>query len=221
MLARTVRAVVRKSTIKNLASCMLLVWVFKSKANALDKNKCMKNYIILICSLLALPNCGDTPPGQQKSEGDKRFHTTQPSALYFKNMRSTQYKMKEQPKSRIELYQHKKLAENTPVLPVIAHNWLQDEAYLFLQPNPNAAELAQPLQFTTDTTAAEETIKLAPPTPAQQYETALRLYKGLKAEKGWFIRQQNGNFQPLYREGNERAAFLTTVRDYLKLTEAR
>lgn len=171
--------------------------------------------------MLALASCGEAPSGQQAGEGDQRFRTTQPSALYFKNMRSTQYKMQEQPKSRIELYRHKKFADNSLLLPVIAHNWLQDEAYLFLQPNPAAPALSKPLQFTTDTTTVEQALTLDPPTPAQQYETALQLYKGMQAEKDWYIRQQNGSFQPLYTEGNERTAFLTTVRDYLKLTEAQ
>jgi hypothetical protein len=178
----------------------------------------MKNILMLLPFAFLIYACGDGSTQAGQGTGDQRFHTTQPSLLYFKNMRSTQYVMEEQAQSRIELYRHKKFGEEEslpPVFPVIANHWLQDEAYLFLQTQPG---LFTPLTLATDSTGSEP-LSLESPKPAQQYELAMQLYDGLKDQKQWYVKQQDGQFTPLYQEGEEKTAFLLTLRDYLKLTE--
>ncbi len=182
----------------------------------------MKNILIAAAVLILFFGCSPAPDEQERDTAGRRFRTSQPSLLYFKNMRSTQYTMEEQAKSRIELYRHRKFEPTTqrPVLyPVIANNWLNDEAYLFLMPNEFEGQLAEPLTITQDTSSTEA-LRLESPKPGQQLELALQLFEGLKAGKNWFVRQQNGHYLPLYTDGDERAAYLTTVQDFLRLTDA-
>ena len=182
----------------------------------------MKNMLMCLVLGTLLFSCGPSPQEGDNATGESRFHTTPPSLLYFKNMRSTRYTMKEQAKSRIELYRHKQFGpagEGPAVYPIIANNWLQDEAYLFFERGKGPATLQEPLAFASDTTGKELT-RLQGPQPGQQYELAMKLYEGLKNKKQWYIEQQDGQFTPLYHEGNQRAAFLATLQDYLKLTDA-
>lgn len=182
----------------------------------------MKNILMFLPFALLIYACGGSPGQDEQGTGDRRFHTTQPSLLYFKNMRSTQYTMEEQPQSRIELYRHEKFGQKNalpPVFPIIANNWLQDEAYLFLQAQADQSGLHTPLTFASDTTGSELII-LDSPRPEKQYELAMQLYDGLKAKKQWYVKQQDGQFLPIYQKGEGKTAFLLTVRDYLKLTEA-
>jgi len=183
----------------------------------------MKNMLMCLLFGTLLFSCGPAHQEGGNATGENRFHTTPPSLLYFKNMRSTIYTMEEQPKSRIELYRHKQFGlagERPAVYPIIANNWLQDEAYLFLERGNSSEPLQDPLTFAADTTASSSFLRLQGAQPSQQYDLALGLYKGLQSEKQWYIKQRNGQFVPLYHEGNERMAFLVTLRDYLKLTEA-
>ncbi|HKK79134.1 MAG TPA: hypothetical protein VJ933_05875 [Phaeodactylibacter sp.] len=182
----------------------------------------MKNMLMGLVLGSLLLSCGPAPQEGDNATGESRFHTTPPSLLYFKNMRSTTYTMEEQPKSRIELYRHKKFGsagDRPAVYPIIANNWLQDEAYLFLERGNTSMPLQEPLTFTVDTTRSNF-LRLQGTQPGQQYDLALNLYNGLQSGKRWYIKQRNGQFAPLYHEGNERTAFLVTLRDYLKLTEA-
>ncbi|NBC06414.1 MAG: hypothetical protein GVY26_04390 [Bacteroidetes bacterium] len=183
----------------------------------------MKNMLMCLLMGTLLFSCGPAPKAGDNATGESRFHTTPPSLLYFKNMRSTTYSMEEQPQSRIELYRHKQFGpagERPAVYPIIANNWLQDEAYLFLERGNAPMPLHEPLTFAADTTGSSDFFRLQGARPGQQYDLALDLYKGLQNKKQWFIKQRNGQFAPLYQEGNERTAFLVTLRDYLKLTEA-
>ncbi|MCR9099893.1 MAG: hypothetical protein NXI25_08075 [bacterium] len=175
--------------------------------------------LFLICMA-----CSPDSTERQMGTGDRRFRTTPPSLLYFKNMRSTQYTVEEQPKSRIELYRLNRFETVTrrPALyPVIANNWLEDEAYLFLQPNDWEAGFLSPLTLSQDTSWSSEVLQLQPPTPVQQYELGLRLYESLKRGEAWYAAATDSTFAPLFEDGDERSYFLMTVRDYLQLTDSQ
>lgn len=166
--------------------------------------------------------CGDTADRQSTGTGERRYRTTPPSLLYFKNMRSSNYTVEEQPKSRIELYRLNKydFSPKAPTLyPVIANNWLEDEAYLFLKTNDWEQGFFNPLTVSRDTAWSGDLKTLQPPTPGQQYELALALYESLKQGEAWYVAAADSTFTPLFSDGNERAYYLTTVRDYLKLTD--
>ncbi len=167
--------------------------------------------------------CGGTAERQPTGTGERRYRTTPPSLLYFKNMRSANYTVAEQPESRIELYHLNKYSFNPgePTLyPVIANNWLEDEAYLFLKTNSWRQGFHDPLTVSQDTAWSGSLFTLQPPTPGQQYELALTLYESLKEGEAWYVAAADSTFAPLFSDADERVYYLTTVRDYLKLTDS-
>ncbi|MEQ8704064.1 MAG: hypothetical protein RIC19_09105 [Phaeodactylibacter sp.] len=182
----------------------------------------MKTSWAVVGLFLIFAACSPNSTERQKGTGDRRFRTTPPSLLYFKNMRSIQYTVEEQPKSRIELYRLNKYEEvrQRPVLyPLIANNWLEDEAYLFLQPNDWADGFLSPLTLSQDTAWSAPILQLQPPTPGEQYALGMQLYESLKRGEGWYVAAADSTFAPIFDDGDERAYFLTTVQDYLKLTD--
>lgn len=182
----------------------------------------MKNYWIASLFLTVLFACG--PSGQQggNGTGERLFRTTAPSLLYFKNMRSSYYRVEEQPQSRIELYRSSRFEETAyrPIIyPIIVNNWLEDEAYLFLQPNEYEGGYLAPLTFAQDTLPGSERFLLQPATPLRQRELGLLIYDGLLKGEPWYVAAADSALVPLFRQGSDRQAFLSTVQDYLRLTE--
>lgn len=182
----------------------------------------MKTSWAVLILLLFCVGCSGDALQDREGTGDRRFRTTPPSLLYFKNMRSTKYTLEEQPVSRIELYKlnaYKDKVESPVLYPVIANNWLVDEAYLFLEPNDWSAGFLSPLAISTDTLWSSPVLELQPSTPQRQYELALMLYDGLIQGSSWYVAASDSTFVPLFEDKSDRTYFLTTVRDFLKLTD--
>ncbi|MEL6926847.1 MAG: hypothetical protein AAFO94_22595, partial [Bacteroidota bacterium] len=93
--------------------------------------------LILLWFLGGLLSC-EVPSAQKEFTGDKQFRTTDPSRLYFSNMRSGSYFNRRKPNTKVDLYTLRKFSreKERPILyPIIVNNWLQDEAYVFIERN--------------------------------------------------------------------------------------
>lgn len=189
----------------------------------LRKIKVMKNCLFALFIWASLSFSCQTPPGQSTATGDPRFQTTAPSLLFFKNMRSAYYETQEQPQTRIELYRLRRFATSSsqrPILiPIIANNWLADEAYLFIQPNAFEKGFAEPYTvfWEDDGTAGSRT--LHPMDVNQQYEFALEVYERLA--KGYALQAlcADSTLAPIFDQQEDRLNFMTVVKDYLRLIE--
>jgi hypothetical protein len=177
--------------------------------------------LLALCFLIAcqVDNASSESPKTEKSP----YHTTAPSLLFFKNMRSTYYTMEEQAKSRIELYRHARFQENNQrplLIPVIANNWMEDEAYLFLEKAPYQNGYANPLTIRLVSGEGEEEIQLAPANVDNQYALSIKLYESIKASNSIMVKDSSGQWVGVLEEKSDRMYYTTTVRDFLKLTEA-
>jgi len=66
------------------------------------------------------------------------FTTTDPSELFFKNVRQLYYEKEEWREAKLNVYRYKdlNLGEDYPIInPAIVINWYSDEAYILLEPN--------------------------------------------------------------------------------------
>ena len=143
--------------------------------------------------------------------------------LYFKNIRSTYYEQSEQPGARIELYrlrQFSQPAKEHVLIPVIANNWLEDEAFIFLEPVDFGQPWAQPLTVRWQGEKDSGLYRLQPANVDKQYELALQLYESLLAGHQLNALAADSTWAPLMESKNTRGYYLTTIRDYLRLTEA-
>ena len=180
----------------------------------------MKIKSIATCLLGLLFACSspDTPAEGQRS----LFRTTQPSHLYFKNIRSNSYQMETQTGTRVDLYQLRSSADTKgrPMLyPVIADNWMEDEAYIFLEPNDFTEGFSDTLRVAWRTQRDSGRYELAPHNREGQFRFAQQLYEGLRAGYRFHIRTADGDYAPLFQNNRDRRNFLTTLRDYNKLIE--
>lgn len=182
----------------------------------------MKNPLVLLFFLLF--SACDAPPSDADRTPDKRFRTTQPSRLYFKNMRAYYYNQEVQPGTKVDLYTLKKFSQsdNIPLLiPTIADNWLQDEAYIFLYPNANEAIAVDTLQLKWEAADSEEqgTFSLTDETVLEQFELANWLYEHLSnGHKIRFLGTDN-EWHELFTSQENRLNFIKTMQDYYALIE--
>lgn len=141
--------------------------------------------------------------------------------LYFKNMRSAYYEQTELPGARTELYRLRKfsqLKQQNIIIPVIANNWLEDEAYLLLEATGPA--FAVPLTIRWRTGPDEGIYRVQPDSADKQYELAMRLFESLQAGHRLSAMSTDSTWIPALEGTDARSYYSTTVRDYLRLTEA-
>ena len=184
----------------------------------------MKNNILFLTLWLLLAACGGQDGQQEDNAGDRTYRTTAPSLLYFKNMRSSYYTLNEQPRTRIELYRLRKFVqlsgEEIVLVPVIANNWMKDEAYLFLESPELGKGLASPITIRWEAQGDTGLYQLQPATIDKQYELAMQLYKSLLEGHQIEALAADSTWAPIFTGKDSRSHFITSVRDYLRLTEA-
>ncbi|MEL6863492.1 MAG: hypothetical protein AAFP19_03690 [Bacteroidota bacterium] len=160
---------------------------------------------------------------EQVQKGPKSpFQTTQPSVLYFKNMRSVNYKQRRQePKMDVYTFRQFTDTDSRPILyPLIVNNWLQDEAYLLIERNEFGAFADSLIVQWESPTDSSGTFYLANTFKQQQYEFGLALYQRLKEDCSLKIKSSDGTYVPLFDQKEDRFHYATVVRDFLRLTEA-
>ena len=168
-------------------------------------------YLFVLCFMSVL-SC-NTNPQQIIQENDPVFKTTDPARLYFKNTRSHQYQQITQKTSRIDHYYLKVMTKDQLIIPVIANNWLAEEAYFLFAPKEQGQENLD-IKLSDSTT-----IQLNLQSRKSQYEAAIKLSKALSADKSCCVQTINGECLSIFASDQEKTHFNTVVRDYLKLVE--
>ena len=180
----------------------------------------MKNLLIFITLIGLIVSCSsEKSPNKQGSE----FHTTPPSLLYFKNIRSTSYTQTEQANTRVELFQLKKLDLNTnrPIIyPVIANNWLAEEAYLLIKTNDYVNGFKE-ITIEWEESNESQSLSMGTPNFKNQYQFGLTIYELLNKGVDIRTRDELGNLVNLFDNYGDKSAFQTTMNDYLKLIEMK
>ncbi len=148
------------------------------------------------------------------------FKTSDPSRLYFKNIRSASYRLTRQPGGpdlyTLRTYPGK--PEDRFLTVSIADNWRKDEAYImiFREKSDEVADVFT-VKWTLPDTAGYFTWEQG--TLEQQYNFAVQVYNKLLSSAFMEIALANGNYVPLFGTAAERTALMTTMRDYFRLTD--
>lgn len=156
------------------------------------------------------------------AEGKKHFHTTAPSRLFFKNMRSFYYQAEETPE-KMDRYQLRKIQKDSDDLifiPVILDNWLEDEAYIRVQPNFEYPS-GDTLTIYWSAGRQEGTYTLSAAQNQDHYDFAKQLYESLLAGHQLWMLDEDRQKLLVFTDQADRANYITTLRDYYKLTETR
>lgn len=180
-------------------------------------------YILIIFSISILFVACNSPEPQKEFIGDSQFRTTDPSRLYFNNIRSTHYYRKKRPNSHTDLYRNRKLSFNNkrPIInPIIVNNWMSDEAYIFIEKNEYIGGWSDTLTIRWSVKGNIGGEYLLPiPSRIEMYELTGKLYGAMKEGQKLEVKDAKGDFVPLLENQQDRSAFQTTMRDYYRLTE--
>lgn len=184
----------------------------------------MKKYLILVFFLQLLLYACHQPEAQKEFTGAQQFRTTDPSRLYFNNIRSVYYLQEQQPDTRIEFYKLRRFPQTKerPFLyPIIANNWMESEAYIFLEKNDFKEGFSDTLtiQWKSETDSGYYYLPVA--NRENQYVLAGQLYESLRSRHRLFIKTKAAEFTPFFTDIDEQQQFKTVLRDYYQLTEVQ
>jgi len=182
----------------------------------------MKNTLILGILLSCIFWMCQQPEAQKEFTGKEQFRTTEPSRIYFNNMRSSYYYREQQPNTRIDLYRFRKFANATdrPLLsPIIVNNWMEDEAYIFIRKNEFEQGFSDTLTVKWESPADSGYYYLPLANKENQYQFAGQLYESLQKRHRLLVKNQAQKFVPLFDDYNDKQQFRTVLKDYYRLTE--
>ncbi len=173
-------------------------------------------------SILVLLLAACTPPEPQHDfSGEEAFQTTDPSRLFFLNVRASSYYQEAVKGQHMDLYRNRKFSQTATrplLIPIIINAWVKHEAYLFVRPNkfPSLAPTLR-VRYTGDSTSGIYSLNTA--TRPEQYAFATQLYSSIVEGHELEVMLADSSFAPIFQDRGERAAYLATVQDYYRLTE--
>lgn len=180
----------------------------------------MKKIIFLTIYTIFYFGCQEVSKPKPFS-GDKQFRTTEPSKLFFNNVRSGYYYRTRKPNTKMDIYKIRKfsMTDKRPIMyPMIVNNWLEDEAYLFLEKNAYNSFI-EPIQIRNAQDSLAQTFEITVFNKKNQYEFARKIYTNLKEGNLLEIKTKNNTFVPIFQNYEDKSNFMMTMRDYYRLIE--
>ena len=177
--------------------------------------------IYLFLCLVFLGSCTTDSLPLPPKEGKREFRTSDPSRLYFKNLRVNNYELEELAQLRMRLYRLRncvQIDQGPAIIPLIVDNWLQDEAYLLLELKdwPENADTFRLID--SKATPIGKEILFVTKDRLAQYAFAQQIASHLKKGNSLELKTK-GRYVKLFTSDNELKCFLTTINDYNKLTD--
>ena len=175
----------------------------------------------LVCAGLAVVALACGAERREPFDGDPRFRVSQPSRLYFANVRTTSYYLERPRGTDLEVYRLRRFsrsAKRPGLYPVIVQAFLKDEAYVFVRPNAYPG-IASPLAVDFRGADTSGTYTLAVPSKPEQVAFAEALRGSMLRGDSLTVHLDDGGRAPIYTTRAERGLFLTVMRDYDALTD--
>lgn len=176
------------------------------------------NYLLLCIAFCWACESNKSP---KSFAGDRQFQTTDPARLYFNNIRSVAYYRTRKPHSKIDIYQVRKFArtDKRPILyPQILDNWLENEAYLFLEKNA-FPEFASPLTIKAESDTLSTTFEIDVFNKKKQYAFAENIFKALKNGQELSVKTKEESYVPIFQNYQDKSNFMMTMQDYYRLID--
>ena len=175
----------------------------------------------LVFLLIGLLSCGDISSKRIVNDSKSQFRTNDPSKLYFKNIKSTAYFSTTVEPNRMEKYTYRKFDkgdEQPNLYPVIVNNWMEDEAYIFLEKN-DFPDWADPLTIQVKADTATYEIEMHRAGKEHQFDFAEKLFQNIKAKNDLSVKTKDGTFLPFLENYKNRIYYMTVMKDYYRLIE--
>ncbi|MDN5212867.1 hypothetical protein QQ020_12450 [Fulvivirgaceae bacterium BMA12] len=151
-----------------------------------------------------------------------QFDTTDPSELFFKNVRALYYDREENQAAKLEIFRIKSnatIADSTALNVAIILNWRLDQAYVLIEPGKLlAGEQAVTLVWEDEKEGAEGSVAFDLKDKNSQFTLASTIYGYIL--KGYDIYYlENGKKRPLLASKEAKEAFRITMFDFYNLVE--
>ena len=182
------------------------------------KIKCIFG-VILIMIILVFTRCivdnkkvidKDTP----------QYKTTDPSELFFKNVRALYYDKEEMAASKLDVYRIKTRPTNTEIPHInlaIVLNWRFDEAYILIEPGGQLADIRN-ITLAWEGEGVEGSREISIGNKDTQFTIATEIYEHLLKEHTIYWLNQ-GEKISLFQGKQDREAFRVTMFDFYSLVE--
>jgi len=180
----------------------------------------MKKYLVLMC-FVGLFAC-DVQEARKEYTGKREFRTTDPSRLYFKNMRSAYYFRSRRPNSKKDIYTLKKISKDTdrPLLhPLIINDWMNDMVFVFIEKNKYKYFPNDNLNIMWEHADSTGSFVWKSLTKEAQFEFTGAIYDGLLKGYDMAMVSEKGDTIPFLEVHQDRKNFAVVMRDFYKLTE--
>lgn len=151
---------------------------------------------------------------------DFNFKTGDDTEIFFKNMRQSYYHLEENKAAKFNVFRHEDRVTEAdyPLLNLaIVINYMQDEAYLLLEPNDVLQDEEQMKVFWSGELNTSGEITLENYNRQEILEFTSRIYEALKKKADLYIEIEK-NKVPVLKNENERETFRITVSDFYRLT---
>lgn len=177
-----------------------------------------KSIFQLLTILLIISSC--QIDREKKIDREKfTFKMGSDTQLFFKNVRQSYYDLEENKAAKFNVFRfsNREKTNQKPVLNLaIVINYLQDEAYLLMEPNTAMGDLPFSI-VSTDSSGQTNTITLTSQNRESTLHFVTDLYEHL-LQGNSFELELDGKKTGLFTKPNEKEAFRITVSDYYRLT---
>lgn len=170
--------------------------------------------------LFGIASCGHPDVPQADGSGSV-FRTSDPSRLYFKNIRSASYHRNTAPARGVNVYTLRAFdmdSKAPQLVPQIIDYWLEDKAYLHLMKN-DPTFFADTLRVFWAEADSSGIFSLEYAGHEALYNFTGELYRKVMNRAELKVKAGDGSFVPLFDREPYRNAFITTLRDYYRLTD--
>ena len=174
-------------------------------------------FLIILLPLFFFGSCSNAPNEQMERTA---FFLAAPELLYFRNLRQTAYTQLPSPKEGMDLYEPKGwpgIGGGAGFNPQIAINWLEDEAYLFLELRSFDGSYTQPFSWSWEINGERDSSVVDPYDLSAQVDLAEQLMNLLSNEGRIWLHLSDGEAIEILADVRERQLLGTCFRDYFRL----
>ncbi len=174
-------------------------------------------FLVVLASLSAC----NLNKGTQVDDKKAKFTTSDPSELFFKNVRQIYYDQEEMAAAKLNIFRlgDRSEAEDYPVINLaIASNWRYDEAYLLVEPNAYLENLdSVRVTWKSLERQQEGTYRWARGNKEAQFTFASQLYRSIQQGHQLYVTNEQGEQDKLLDRYDDRETFRKTMFNYYRL----
>ena len=173
----------------------------------------MRNHLIILL-MIGVASC-QLAVSDRVSLDDFDFSTTDPSELFFKNVRQSDYELEERTEARMNVFRISPSTRGSLGLyPAIIHHWALDKAYVWLEPG---STLPQQFELDIQLPSSAKKLRFDGKSPMNHAEVATEIFHAIL---------DNGTISIEGRElmpagSPDRENFRIVLNDYYRLVELK